>query len=177
MGSYIVPKLCPDGAAPNYPPRCDTFTHGQNYLCGGYFSMQGAYPLADCTSCKAMRDVERLPGRRAGDEFVRLLIEAVHLIQRAAGIDFAAQAVELVGQFGAVFQAVDRHAAGQLHVVDLEIGGVRVAFGFKRIVRAAEVVRPEVAGPQADAHGIRHGDVGRHAGLAAGRSASSPRSR
>lgn len=53
MANYIVPKLCPNGAAPNYPPRYDTLSHGQNYLCGGYFNMQGAYPLASCTDCKA----------------------------------------------------------------------------------------------------------------------------
>lgn len=53
MNQYDVPKMCPSGSAPNYPPRYDTLSHGQNYLCGGYFSMKGAYPQADCTSCNA----------------------------------------------------------------------------------------------------------------------------
>lgn len=53
QSEYIVPKLCPNGAGPNYPPRYDTLSHGQNYLCGGYFSLKGAYPYATCTSCQS----------------------------------------------------------------------------------------------------------------------------
>ena len=52
QNDYIVPKLCPSGPRPNYPPKKDTLTHGQDYLCGGYFSMSGAYPLADCGPCQ-----------------------------------------------------------------------------------------------------------------------------
>jgi hypothetical protein len=52
QGQYIVPKYCPDGAGPNYPPKYDTLTHGQKYACGGYFSMSGAYPYGDCEGCK-----------------------------------------------------------------------------------------------------------------------------
>lgn len=54
MANYTVPKLCPDSVdGPSYPPRYDTLSHGQQYACGGYFSVKGAYPFADCTSCKA----------------------------------------------------------------------------------------------------------------------------
>lgn len=51
QNNYLVPKLCPNGAGPNYPPKYDTLSHGQQYQCGGYFNVQGAYPLADCKSC------------------------------------------------------------------------------------------------------------------------------
>lgn len=50
-GHYIVPKLCPTGKGPNYPPKYDTFTHGQKQQCGGYFKLTGAYPFATCDSC------------------------------------------------------------------------------------------------------------------------------
>lgn len=53
MNTYIVPKLCPNGPAPNYPPRYDTLSHGANYLCGGYFSVKNAYPTANCGPCNA----------------------------------------------------------------------------------------------------------------------------
>ena len=52
-GVYNVPRLCPNGPAPNYPPAYDTFSHGQQYVCGGYFNIKGAYPLADCENCGA----------------------------------------------------------------------------------------------------------------------------
>ena len=52
-GSYTVPLYCPNGDGPSYPPRYDTFSHGQAYQCGGYFNLKGAYPYADCESCKA----------------------------------------------------------------------------------------------------------------------------
>ncbi len=51
-GSYLVPKYCPGGPGPNYPPKYNTLSHGQDYMCGGYFNVTGAYPYADCTSCK-----------------------------------------------------------------------------------------------------------------------------
>lgn len=51
--SYMVPKLCPSGPGPNYPPKYDALSHGSNYLCGGYFNVQSAYPYSDCSSCKA----------------------------------------------------------------------------------------------------------------------------
>jgi hypothetical protein len=50
---YVVPKFCPDGAEPNYPPRYDTLSHGQKYQCGGYFNVSGAYPYATCSSCNS----------------------------------------------------------------------------------------------------------------------------
>jgi len=53
MAEYVVPKLCPNGPAPNYPPAYNTLSHGQDYMCGGYFSMKGAYPGASCKSCNA----------------------------------------------------------------------------------------------------------------------------
>lgn len=53
MATYTVPKLCHNGSGPSYPPRYDTLTHGQSAMCGGYFSMKGAYPHADCASCDA----------------------------------------------------------------------------------------------------------------------------
>ncbi len=53
QGSYVVPQYCPSGPGPNYPPKYNTLSHGQTYLCGGYFNVSGAYPYADCTSCKS----------------------------------------------------------------------------------------------------------------------------
>lgn len=51
MSNYIVPKMCPNGPGPNYPPRYDTLSHQQPYLCGGYFNITSAYPDANCTDC------------------------------------------------------------------------------------------------------------------------------
>lgn len=51
MTQYLVPKYCPNGPSPNYPPRYDTLSHGQKYQCGGYFTLKSAFPQADCTSC------------------------------------------------------------------------------------------------------------------------------
>jgi hypothetical protein len=53
QNNYIVPKLCPNGPGPNYPPKYDTLSHGQAYQCGGYFGLSGAYPFADCQNCQA----------------------------------------------------------------------------------------------------------------------------
>lgn len=54
-GAYTVPALCPNNPnGPSYPPTINTFSHGQTTpSCGGYFSMKGAYPFANCTSCNA----------------------------------------------------------------------------------------------------------------------------
>lgn len=51
MANYTVPQYLPNGAGPNYPPKYNTLSHGQEYVCGGYFNMQGAYPYASCESC------------------------------------------------------------------------------------------------------------------------------
>lgn len=42
-GTYSVPLVCPSGTPSNYPPRHDTLSHGQQYVCGGYFQLKGAY--------------------------------------------------------------------------------------------------------------------------------------
>lgn len=52
MAMYVVPKLCAGGQGPQYPPAYNTFSHGQQYNCGGYFNIKGAYPFATCNSCK-----------------------------------------------------------------------------------------------------------------------------
>lgn len=52
QNEYVVPKYCTSGSGPNYPPRYDTLSHGQDANCGGYFKFQGAYPFADCKSCQ-----------------------------------------------------------------------------------------------------------------------------
>lgn len=49
---YVVPKICANGPGPHYPPRYDALSHGLQHSCGTYFDMKGAYPYADCTSCK-----------------------------------------------------------------------------------------------------------------------------
>ena len=51
MAKYTVPQYLPNGSGPNYPPKYNTLSHGQDYVCGGYFNMQGAYPHASCDSC------------------------------------------------------------------------------------------------------------------------------
>lgn len=66
MANYVVPKFCPNGPGPNYPPRYDTLSHGQAYNCGGYFDVSGAYPYADCTSCKAGFTTRPCKGNIAG---------------------------------------------------------------------------------------------------------------
>ena len=52
MNRYEVPDYRPDGPGPNYPPRYDTLSHGQDAVCGGYFDMSKAYPYASCDSCQ-----------------------------------------------------------------------------------------------------------------------------
>lgn len=52
MANYVVPKMCPSGPGPQYPPAYNTFSHGQAYNCGGYFNIKGAYPYATCSSCQ-----------------------------------------------------------------------------------------------------------------------------
>lgn len=49
-GLYLVPDYCPSGPA-QYPPAYDTLSHGGKNTCGGNFSFQNAYPLANCESC------------------------------------------------------------------------------------------------------------------------------
>jgi hypothetical protein len=52
MANYTVPEYLPNNQnGPSYPPRYDTLSHGNDYLCGGYFSMKSAYPHASCESC------------------------------------------------------------------------------------------------------------------------------
>lgn len=61
VGSYTVPKLCPGAQdAPAYPPHYNTLSHGvdESKRVRGYFNLTGAYPFADCTTCK-MSMVER----------------------------------------------------------------------------------------------------------------------
>lgn len=53
MADYIVPKFCPNGGGPNYPPKYDALTHGKAYLCGGYFDVKSAYPYAGCNTCQS----------------------------------------------------------------------------------------------------------------------------
>jgi len=51
MATYQVPKYCPGGPAPNYPPAYDTLSHGGKGGCGGYFNLKSAFPDANCSSC------------------------------------------------------------------------------------------------------------------------------
>lgn len=54
QGSYVVPALCPNGPPElSYPPSYNTLQHGGQHTCNGYFHMSGAYPAANCSSCKA----------------------------------------------------------------------------------------------------------------------------
>lgn len=53
QNTYVVPKLCPNGPGPNYPPKYDALTHGVDKQCGGYFNILHAYPYADCERCNA----------------------------------------------------------------------------------------------------------------------------
>lgn len=54
MGETMVPKFCPSGPGPNYPPRYDTLTHGGKNGCGGYFNFTNAYPFASCNECQGV---------------------------------------------------------------------------------------------------------------------------
>ena len=60
--------------------------------------------------------VERLQQLWAGEHAERLLVEGVHALHEAGGVEVAAQLVEALEQTGAVMQAVERHAA-QGHVI------------------------------------------------------------
>lgn len=54
-GIYTVPKICPEGkGVPLYPPSYSTLHHelDESHRHGGYFNLKGAYPFADCESCK-----------------------------------------------------------------------------------------------------------------------------
>lgn len=50
---YTVPKYCPSGPGPNYPPKYDALSHGFGYQGQGYFDLKKAYPFADCVNCAA----------------------------------------------------------------------------------------------------------------------------
>ncbi len=50
QGIAVVPKWCPSGAQPNYPPRIDTLTLGSGY-CGAYRTIMTGYPYAGCNTC------------------------------------------------------------------------------------------------------------------------------
>lgn len=65
---YTVPALCPNGPSDlAYPPAYNTLQHGSGRAtCGGYFSMSGAYPAANCTSCKATYVQRPCAGNIAG---------------------------------------------------------------------------------------------------------------
>lgn len=49
QSQFIVPKLCPNGPGPTYPPSYSTLQNQNSaYSCGGYFSFTDAYPFAKC---------------------------------------------------------------------------------------------------------------------------------
>lgn len=52
MCNAVVPKYCPAGPGPNYPPKYDTLHHGQKWPAhGGYFNVKAAYPYTDGCNC------------------------------------------------------------------------------------------------------------------------------
>lgn len=51
MAVYSVPKYCPNGPKPNYPPPYDTLSHGGKGGCGSHFNLKSAFPNANCSSC------------------------------------------------------------------------------------------------------------------------------
>ena len=51
----------------------------------------------------------------------------------SALVNVAAQVVEVPQQAAAIFELVNGEAAGELQIVDLKIGLIRIAAGFKRI--------------------------------------------
>lgn len=73
MDEYLVPQYCPDGPAPNYPPPYDTLSHGKSNTCGDYFTLQDAFPSANCSSClgktHAQYVVGNLPSNIPADAF------------------------------------------------------------------------------------------------------------
>ena len=113
-----------------------------------------------------LADVERPPRRRPADELERLLGEAVHRLLRVGRLDGARHRVEVRSTGRGGLRAARAQAGREVQVVDLEVGGVGVAAGHERVVRGAEEVAAEVAGRQADAAGVRHGDVAGHPALA-----------
>lgn len=62
VGQYNVPKYCPSGPGPNYPPAYDTLTHGGKGGCSGHFNMLAAYKHADCSGCHVQRTTRPCTG-------------------------------------------------------------------------------------------------------------------
>jgi hypothetical protein len=55
MGEYVVPKFCQQGngfPGTEYPPAYDTLSRGSG--CGGYYTLQSAFPAANCSSCQGV---------------------------------------------------------------------------------------------------------------------------
>ena len=92
-----------------------------------------------------LRDVERLTHAVAGDHLQRLRLEGVEPLEHAAGVDVAAERVELPERGGAGPHRVEREALGERQVGDPEIGRVGVGPDLERVVRRPEVDRALVA--------------------------------
>ena len=102
----------------------------------------------------------------AGDQLERLLVEAVHRLERAAACRPRGGACRNAAI--RLRRSLSRSSVswfGEAEVLHLELVGVGIALGLERIVLRAQVVAAEIAGPQADAHRVGHRHVGRHARL------------
>ena len=107
-------------------------------------------------------DIERFACLFAGHHFVGLPLELAHRIELAALVHFAAELVETREQVAAVIEPLHGERVGDGQVAHLEVGGVGITFGLKRIVLRAQVVAADIAGTDADAARIRNSDMGRH---------------
>ena len=79
--------------------------------------------------------------------------------------------IELLRERLAVARTVDGDLRRQVEILNFEIGSVRIALRLEGIVLHAEIVGAEVTGSQANAHRVRHSDLGRHACRARARDA------
>src|SRR5262245_50924987 len=122
-----------------------------------------AVPLASFVVL--LREIEGLSRFFSGNEVERLPLEAVDGVERTAAIRFAAQMIELIGQAAAVVQAVKRELRRQAEIFHLEFWVVRITLGLERVFLGPQIVAAKITGPQANTHGVRDGDVGRHACL------------
>ena len=128
---------------------------------GGLAPRVAAVPIAQ--SVVFLADVERCTSTLASDHVKSLRIKAVHGIDHAAFICVSVQLIKMALQRPPIFQSIDRQLGRQIQVLHFKGGRVGISLSLEGIMFDAQVVATEIAGADADAHGIRNGDAGGHA--------------
>ena len=91
-------------------------------------------------------NVERLACGGAGHEFVGLLLESIHRIECARGVDVAPQLIQVRAECVPMIQPIDRQRFKLLQITGPKVFRVRIAVCFVRIVRRTQIIAAKVAG-------------------------------